>query len=81
MGVTAGGIVFHVVDLLHKRDLDASPEVARVFLYRCPLLDYWGEIGEPLKRLVCHVVIYEIGRHLGFSDADMEALEAAASVE
>ena len=71
--------LYHGVDLLQKSNLDASPEVDRVFLYRRPLLDYWRETGEPLDRLVRHVVIHEIGHHFGFSDADMDASEAAAS--
>jgi predicted Zn-dependent protease with MMP-like domain len=73
--------LYHGVDLLHKSNLDSSPEVDRVFLYRRPLLDYWRKTGEPLDRLVRHVVIHEIGHHFGFSDADMEALEAAGSAE
>ncbi|WP_119419831.1 metallopeptidase family protein [Desertibaculum subflavum] len=47
-----------------------------VFLYRRPLLDYWCETGEDLAHLVRHVMIHEIGHHFGFSDDDMEALEA-----
>ena len=47
-----------------------------VFLYRRPLLDYWCETGEELGHLVRHVMIHEIGHHFGFSDDDMEALEA-----
>ena len=73
--------LYHGVDLLHKSNLDVSTEVDQVFLYRRPLLDYWRETGEPLDRLVRHVVIHEIGHHFGFSDADMDALEAAASAE
>lgn len=49
-----------------------------IFLYRRPILDYWCETGEDLTHLVRHVLIHEIGHHFGFSDADMEALEAAA---
>jgi len=73
--------LYHGVYLLHKSNLDASPEVDQVFLYRRPLLDYWRETEEPLDRLVRHVVIHEIGHHFGFSDADMDALEAAPSAE
>lgn len=47
-----------------------------VFLYRRPLLDLWCETGEELSHLVRHVMIHEIGHHFGFSDDDMEALEA-----
>ena len=73
--------LYHGVDLLHKSNLDASPEVDRVFLYRCPLLDYLRDTGEPLDRLVRHVGIQEIDHHFGFFDADMDAVEAAASAE
>ncbi len=52
-----------------------------VFLYRRPILDYWAETGEDLRHLVRHVLIHEIGHHFGFSDDDMEALEAAADAE
>lgn len=49
-----------------------------IFLYRRPILDYWCETGEDLVHVVRHVLIHEIGHHFGFSDADMEALEAEA---
>jgi predicted Zn-dependent protease with MMP-like domain len=49
-----------------------------IHLYRRPLLDYWASHEERLGHLVTHVLIHEIGHHLGFSDADMEAIERAA---
>ncbi|MBL8628869.1 MAG: metallopeptidase family protein [Rhodospirillaceae bacterium] len=52
-----------------------------VFLYRRPILDYWAETGEDLRHVVRHVLIHEIGHHFGFSDDDMEALEAEADAE
>jgi predicted Zn-dependent protease with MMP-like domain len=52
-----------------------------VFLYRRPILDYWCETGEDLAHVVRHVLIHEIGHHFGFSDAEMEALEAEADLE
>ncbi len=52
-----------------------------VFLYRRPILDYWAETGEDLRHVVRHVLIHEIGHHFGFSDEDMEALEAEADAE
>ncbi len=52
-----------------------------VFLYRRPILDYWCESGEDLLHVVRHVLIHEIGHHFGFSDADMEDLEAEADAE
>ena len=50
-----------------------------VWLYRRPILDYWAEHEETLGSLVTHVLVHEIGHHFGLSDADMEAIEAAAA--
>lgn len=49
---------------------------AFIFLYRRPLLDYWCESGEPLRHIVRHVLIHEIGHHFGLSDETMAAIEA-----
>ncbi len=49
-----------------------------VWLYRRPILDYWAEHEEALGDIVTHVLVHEIGHHFGFSDEDMEAIEAAA---
>jgi len=48
-----------------------------IHLYRRPILDYWAEHDETLGAIVSHVLIHEIGHHFGFSDEDMEAIEAA----
>jgi predicted Zn-dependent protease with MMP-like domain len=62
---------------LDRRGVGDTPsDVDMIFLYRRPLLDYWSESGESLRHLVRHVLIHEIGHHFGFSDADMEAIEA-----
>lgn len=63
---------------LHLKSFGHSPQdVDHIFLYRRPLLDYWCETGEDLTRLVRHVMIHEIGHHFGFSDEDMERIEAS----
>lgn len=50
----------------------------RIWLYRRPILDWWAENGDTLGAIVTHVLVHEIGHHFGFSDDDMEAIEAAA---
>lgn len=49
-----------------------------IWLYRRPILDYWAEHEETLGAVITHVLVHEIGHHFGFSDDDMEAIEAAA---
>lgn len=53
----------------------------RVWLYRRPILDYWAENehNETLGEIITHVLVHEIGHHFGFSDEDMEAIEAQAA--
>lgn len=57
---------------------DMGGTVNMVFLYRRPLLDYWAEYDETLGHLVRHVLIHEIGHHMGLSDEAMHALEEQA---
>lgn len=67
---------------LDQKSVAMTPaDVDMIFLYRRPILDYWCETGEPLAGIVRHVLIHEIGHHFGFSDADMERLEAMADAE
>jgi predicted Zn-dependent protease with MMP-like domain len=71
--------LYQGVDLARRSVLDPSPEPARVFLYRRPILDEWAERGDvTLGELVTHVLVHEIGHHFGLSDDDIEAIEAAA---
>ena len=49
-----------------------------IWLYRKPILAYWRDHAESLAAIVTHVLVHEIGHHFGFSDEDMEAIEAAS---
>ena len=70
--------LYQGVDLSRRSVLDPSPEPARVFLYRRPILDEWAERGDvSLGELVAHVLTHEIGHHFGLSDAAIDAIEAA----
>ena len=46
-----------------------------IWLYRLPILDYGAEHNEPVDRVVAHVLIHEIGHHMGFDDDDLERIE------
>jgi predicted Zn-dependent protease with MMP-like domain len=63
-----------------EKELAGPPgDLDRIYLYRRPILDYWCETGEDLMHVVRHVLVHEIGHHFGFSDADMERIEATES--
>lgn len=67
------------VDIGRRDSMGPAAEPSRVFLYRRPILDEWCERGDVgLYDLIAHVLIHEIGHHLGLSDDDIDAIEAAA---
>lgn len=55
---------------------DIRQDIDAIHLYRLPMLDYRRQTGEPLERIVRHVLIHEIGHHFGFSDDDMARIES-----
>jgi predicted Zn-dependent protease with MMP-like domain len=68
--------LYQGVDLTRRSVLEA-PEPARVFLFRRPLLDEWAERGDvTLSELVAHVLIHEIGHHLGLTDDQIHLIES-----
>jgi predicted Zn-dependent protease with MMP-like domain len=68
--------LYRGVALPHQSVHDPRVDPEMIFLYRRPILDYWCETGEDLYAVVRHVLIHEIGHHFGFSDDDMERIEA-----
>ena len=69
--------LYQGVSLDQKSVSDVPREPDMVFLYRRAILDYWTDGEEALGDIITHVLVHEIGHHFGFSDADMEDIEAA----
>ena len=71
--------LYQGVSVDKKSVADTPREPDMVFLYRRAILDYWADSEEEtLSDIITHVLIHEIGHHFGFSDADMEEIEAEA---
>jgi predicted Zn-dependent protease with MMP-like domain len=69
--------LFQGVGLTESNDSDTVPrEPNMVFLYRRPILDEWSDSEITLGDVVTHVLVHEIGHHFGFSDEDMDRIEA-----
>ena len=75
--------LFHGIGLTEDGAVPQTGQLPNtVFLYRRAILDYWAENDDnTLGEVVTHVLIHELGHHFGFSDEDMEAIEAAAEGE
>lgn len=68
--------LYQGVSLNNKSVSDIPREPDMVFLYRRPILDEWASSDEELGHLIAHVLVHEIGHHFGFSDDDMQDIEA-----
>jgi len=71
--------LYQGVDIGHRDGGGPAIGSSMIFLYRRPILDEWAEHGEiTLEELVTHVLVHEIGHHMGLSDAQIDAIEASA---
>lgn len=71
--------LYQGIDRIRRSVWDPVPEASRIFLFRRPILDEWAERGDvTLGELISHILVHEIGHHLGLSDDDIDALEAQA---
>lgn len=68
--------LYRGVPLGRKSVEDPARPPDTIHLYRMPILLEWIETGVDLRALVRNVVVHEIAHHLGFSDAEIAALEA-----
>lgn len=73
--------LYHGINLAQKSVLDLAPMPDMVEIYRLPIAAYAAANGFAIETVVRHVLIHEIGHHFGFSDDDMEAIEARSAVD
>lgn len=67
--------LYQGVPLIHDSITFPSPDTARIFLYRKPLLaEIRTRPDVTLTELIEHVVIHELGHHFGWSDEEMHTL-------
>lgn len=71
--------LYRGVSLQEQSSGDPPREPDMVILYREAILLEWIESGEDLFHLVRNVLIHEVAHHFGFSDGDIDALEAGTA--
>jgi predicted Zn-dependent protease with MMP-like domain len=69
--------LYHGIGLPFKSVHDVPHGPDMIFLYRLPILRYARQEGEDVDEVIRHVLIHEVGHHFGFSDDDMDAIEAS----
>jgi predicted Zn-dependent protease with MMP-like domain len=71
--------LYHGVPLTERSVSETASFPDTILLYREAILLEWIETGEDLRRLVVSVLVHEIAHHFGFSDEDIERIEAEMS--
>jgi len=67
--------VYRGVDPIRRNVNDVITDLDHILLFRRPILDYWAETDETLGDIIAHVLIHEIGHHLGLSDEEMHEID------
>jgi acetylglutamate kinase len=68
--------LYRGVPMTQRSVADPVPFPDTILLYREAILVEWIETGEDLQHLVGSVLVHEIAHHFGFSDAEIERIEA-----
>ncbi len=68
--------LYHGIPLTERSVADPVQLPDRIVLYRQAILVEWIDAGEDLARLVASVLVHEAAHHFGFSDAEIERIEA-----
>jgi acetylglutamate kinase len=68
--------LYRGIPLTQRSVSDPVPFPDTILLFREAILMEWIETGEDLGRLVGSVLVHEIAHHFGFSDTDIERIEA-----
>ncbi len=68
--------LYHGIPMTERSIADPVPMPDRIVLYRQAILVEWIDAGEDLGRLVGSVLVHEVAHHFGFSDAEIERIEA-----
>ncbi len=64
------------VPLTEKSVMDPGGHADVIWLFRRPILDEWVARGDvSLGELVTHVFVHELAHHLGWSDAQIAAID------
>jgi acetylglutamate kinase len=68
--------LYRGIPMTERSVADPVPFPDTILLYKEAILIEWIETGEDLQHLVASVLVHEIAHHFGFSDAEIERLEA-----